>query len=202
MEIKERILLKADELCRKFGFRAVTMDELSSQLGMSKKTIYQFYEDKDALVDAIMENEINNTQKDCTICGDMAENAIDEIFLTMELITQDFKDINPIVIHDLSKFYPSTFNKFRHHKDDFIYTVIKNNMLRGIREGLYRENLNVDVLTKLRLETMMLAFDQQVFPSEKYNLIQVTSVLIEHFLFGIVTEKGHQLINEYLKARS
>ncbi|MBK8698747.1 MAG: TetR/AcrR family transcriptional regulator [Saprospiraceae bacterium] len=193
---------KAEDLYRKIGFRAITMDELSSQLGISKKTIYQFFEDKDALVDAIMENQISITQQDCAICHEMATNAIDEIFITMEMITQDFQDLNPIVIHDLHKFHPNTFEKFSRHKNEFIYEIIRKNIERGISEGLYRPDLDIDVLTRLRLGTMMLAFNQDVFPSDRYNLIRITSVLMEHFLHGIVTEEGYRLIKEYKKTHN
>jgi hypothetical protein len=75
--------------------------------------------------------------------------------------------------------------------------IIAKNLKRGIEEKLYRSDINIDVLTKFRLESIFMAFDQKVFPSNKYDLVTTTSVLIEHFLYGIVTEKGFKLINKY-----
>lgn len=187
------------ELFTKYGFRAVTMDEICQQIGISKKTLYQFYTDKDALIDECMEMDMVNGKSDCTIATEMSENAVDEIFITLEFITQEFKDLNPIVMHDLKKFYPATFEKLNNHINHFYYTIIYNNLQKGINEGFYRKNLDLDILTKFRLSVILMGFDQNIYPSEKYNLVKVTEVLLDHFLYGIVTEEGLKLINEYKK---
>jgi TetR/AcrR family transcriptional regulator, cholesterol catabolism regulator len=175
------------------------MDEICNQIGISKKTIYQFYSDKDTLVDECMEMDMCNGKSECTIAAEMAENAVDEIFITLEFINQEFKDLNPIVMHDLKKFYPATFTKLNDHINKFYYSVIYTNLEKGISEGLYRKDLDLDVITKFRLNTIFLGFDQNAYPSDKYNLVKVTETLLEHFLYGIVTEKGLKLINEYKK---
>ncbi len=197
MDIKDRILHKALELFTKYGFRAVTIEEICSQLGISKKTLYMYYEDKDSLVDNCIEIDMQNSKSDCSIAVEMSENAVDEIFITLEFITQEFKDLNPIVMHDLKKFYPSTYEKLTNHINNYYYNIIKNNLDKGIKEGYYRNDLDVDVLTKFRLRTIEMGFDLTLFPSEKYNLLKVTQTLLEHFLFGIVTIEGLKLINEY-----
>ncbi len=199
MDLKDRILHKSLELFTKYGFRAVTMDEICQQIGISKKTLYQFYTDKDALIDECMEMDMVNGKSDCTIATEMSENAVDEIFITLEFITQEFKDLNPIVMHDLKKFYPATFEKLNNHINHFYYTIIYNNLQKGINEGFYRKNLDLDILTKFRLSVILMGFDQNIYPSEKYNLVKVTEVLLDHFLYGIVTEEGLKLINEYKK---
>ncbi len=199
LEQKDRILHKSLELFSKYGFRAITMDEICTQLGISKKTLYQFYSDKDSLIDECMEMDMDNSKSDCVIATEMSENAVDEIFITLEFITQEFKDLNPIVMHDLKKFYPVTYDKLQNHINNFYYTIIHNNLQKGISEGLYRKNLEIDILTKFRLSTILLGFDQNIYPSEKYSLIKVTEILLEHFLYGIVTEEGFKLINEYKK---
>lgn len=202
MDIKERILKVADDICRKIGFRAMTMDDLAVKLGISKKTLYQYYEDKEALVDAVISDEMDSKEQDCNICHELAVDAVDEIFLTLEMMTQEFKDLNPLMLHDLQKYFPSIASKFIEFKNNHFYGIISNNLKRGIKEGLYRKEINVDVLTKYRLESVMISFNQEVFPSSKYNLSQVTRELLEHFLYGIVTEKGHELILKYKKSKS
>jgi TetR/AcrR family transcriptional regulator, cholesterol catabolism regulator len=199
LELKDRILHKSLELFTKYGFRAVTMDEICNQIGISKKTLYQFYVDKDALVDECMEMDMVNSRSDCAIATEMSENAVDEIFITLEFIHQEFKDLNPIIMHDLKKFYPYTFEKLNNHINTFYYNIISNNLKKGIDEGLYRDSLDIDIITKFRLSTIILGFDQNVYPTEKYSLIKVTDVLLEHFLYGIVTKEGLNLIIEYKK---
>ena len=202
MEIKDRIQEKARELFMRFGIRSVSMDDIATQLGMSKKTIYQFFADKDQLVDAVMAANIQQTQEDCQQCSHASANAVEEIFLTMEMIQEQFRNMNPMILYDLQKFHISAFQKLTAHKNEFLLSIIRKNIDKGIAEGLYRKDLNADILSKFRLESMMVAFNMDLFPPSKYNLAEVTQVLIEHFLFGLATIEGHQLILKYQKERS
>lgn len=202
MEIKDRIQEKATELFMRFGIRSVSMDDIATQLGISKKTIYQSYADKDELVDAVMEANIYQTQKDCGLCSEQSANAVEEIFMTMEMIQEQFRHMNPMIVYDLQKFHLRAYQKLTNHKNEFLLSIIRNNIEKGIQEGLYRKDLNADILSKFRLESMMIAFNMDIFPPSKYNLADVTQIIIEHFLFGLATIEGHQLILKYQKERS
>lgn len=202
METRERIQAKANELFMRYGIRSVSMDDIAAQLGVSKKTIYQFFADKDELVDAVVDDEIAGIQKDCTMCGIEARDAVHEIFLTMEQIIEQFRNMNPMVLYDLEKFHFKSYQKFLRHKHEFLGKIIAANMQRGIREELYREELNVDILAKFRLESMLLSFNIDVFPPRKYNPADVAKELIEHYVFGLASIKGHKLILKYQQERS
>ena len=197
MEIRERIKVKADELFMRYGIRSVSMDDIATHLGMSKKTIYQYFADKDELVDAVVEDDIRNMQKDCSFCNDVSRDAVDEIFLTMEQILEQFRNMNPMVLYDLEKFHYAAYQKFLRHKNDFLMKIISGNIERGIREELYRPEVNVDVMSRFRLESMMIPFNISLFPPKKYNLADVTRELIEHFVYGLATLKGHKQIQKY-----
>jgi AcrR family transcriptional regulator len=202
MDIKERIQEKARDLFMRLGIRSVSMDDIATQLGMSKKTIYQFFADKDELVEAVMEANIQQTQQDCEKCLLSSENAIEEIFLTMEMIQEQFRNMNPMIMYDLQKFHIGANQKFASHKNEFLLSIIRNNIEKGISEGLYRKDIEVDILSKFRLESMMIAFNMELYPPAKYNLADVTKVIIEHFLFGLATIEGHELILKYQKERT
>lgn len=202
MEIKERIQEKARDLFMRFGIRSVSMDDIATQLGMSKKTIYQFFADKDELVDAVMAANINQTQDDYCKCTQNASNAVEEIFLTMEMIQEQFRNMNPMILYDLQKFHIGAFRKLAAHKNEFLLSIIRTNIEKGIEEGLYRKDINADILSKFMLESMMIAFNMDLFPPTKYNLADVTQEIIEHFLFGLATTEGHQLILKYQKERT
>ena len=202
MEIKDRIQEKATELFMRFGIRSVSMDDIATQLGMSKKTIYQFFADKDELVDAVMAANIQKTQGECINCTTASANAVEEIFLTMEMIQEQFRNMNPMILYDLQKFHIRAFQKLTAHKNEFLLSIIRKNIEKGIAEGLYRKDISVDILSKFRLESMMLAFNMDAFPPSKYSLADVTREIIEHFLFGLATIEGHQLILKYQKERS
>ena len=98
MESKERILIKAEELFMQYGIRSVSMDDISNNLGMSKKTLYQYFADKDELVDAVVDKHIREIQADCITCRNDAKDAVHEIFITMERIMEEFKKINPMLL--------------------------------------------------------------------------------------------------------
>jgi TetR/AcrR family transcriptional regulator, cholesterol catabolism regulator len=197
MDSKERIQVKAHELFMRYGIRSVSMDDIAMHLGMSKKTLYQYFADKDELVDAVLGDEVKQGQQNCADCSGRSRDAVDEIFLTMEQIVEQFRNMNPLVVYDLQKFHFNSFRKFLKYKNDFLLEVVRKNMERGINEELFRSEINVDVLSRFRLETMMMGFNMDVFPPRKYNLAEVTREIIEHYLYGLSTLKGYKLILKY-----
>lgn len=199
MEIKQRIREKATELFLRYGIRSISMDDIATQLGMSKKTIYQSFADKDELVDGVVDAEISKMQEECLLTQGHSTNAVEEIFLTMEMVQEQFRNLNPVLIYDLQKFHIRSYQRFMDHKNRFLLEIIRTNLTKGIREGLYRPDLDVDVLSKFRLESMMIPFNMDLFPPSRYNLADVTQVIMEHFLFGVATEEGFRLILKYQK---
>src|SRR5260221_3490365 len=113
MEPKQRILEKAHELFMQYGIRSVSMDDISNNLGMSKKTLYQYFSDKDELVEAVVDGHIGGMQTDCLGCRKDARDAVHEVFIVMERIIEQLGNMNPIVLHDLSKFHFKAYNKFK-----------------------------------------------------------------------------------------
>lgn len=200
METKLRIKNKAHELFMRLGIRSVSMDDIAGSLGVSKKTIYQYFADKDELVDAMMDDEEQRMQKECGGIATKSKDAVDEIFLNIRLIYEQFSQMNPIVLHDLEKFHPRAFGRFLKMKNEFLYGIILNNIRRGIQEELFRKEINVEVITKYRVETLMLPFNIFVFPPAKYSLADVSREMTENFLFGLVTQKGYKLILKYKEA--
>ena len=201
MEMKERIQQKARELFMRYGFRSVTMDEIAGQLGISKKTLYQFFEDKDTLVEAVMQGEMSYMEVECNRQNNAAENAIDEIFKDMDSMEAVMDSMNPQIIFDLEKFYPKTFEKFKAHKNTFLFDIIKKNLERGIQEKLYRSEIDIDIVAKFRLESSFIVFSQDLFPYGKYSLIKVSSEIYHHYLHGIATAEGKKFIEKYILQR-
>ena len=185
-----------------YGVRSVTMDEIALQMGVSKKTIYQYYADKDELVDAVMVDIITYNQACCMQDRQTAKDAIHEVFLAMDMMQEMFQNMNPTILFELEKYYPKSFEKFKQHKYTFLYKVLKENLERGIKEELYRTEVDLDIMIKLRLETMMMPFNQILFPKNKYSLIKVETEFTTNFLFGLATIKGHKLITKYQQDRS
>ncbi len=201
METKDRILIKAEELFMQFGIRSVSMDDIANNLGMSKKTLYQYFADKDELVHGVVDRHINKIQEDCISCKKEASNAIHEIFITMERIIEEFSNMNPMLLYDLEKFHHKAYQLFRNHKDKFLLQIINDNIEWGIREDLYRSDVNIDVMSKFRIESMMIPFNVVVFSPGKYNLAETSGLIMENFVFGLASIKGHKLIQKYNEQR-
>ncbi len=200
--MKERIQAKAMELFMQYGIRSISMDDIATQLGISKKTIYQYFADKNELVSAVVDADINDLQNRCLDCGQHSNNAIHEIFLTMDMIQEFLINMNPMLLYDLRKFHQEAYNKWIQHKNNFLLVTVHNNIKSGIEDGLYRPEINADVLSKYRLESMLIPFNIEVFPPAKYNLVDVTIELLENFLYGLVTQKGYELTTKYKHERA
>ena len=201
METADRIKQKAHDLVMQYGIRSVSMDDIASALGMSKKTIYQFFADKDELVEAVIKDKIEFNQNHCLKDRDAAKDAIHEVFLAIEMMQEMFANMNPSIIGDMEKFHPKAYSLFHEHKYNFLHKVLKENIAKGIAEELYRSDIETEILIKARLETMMLPFNEQVYPKNKFRLVDVEIALTEHFLFGLASAKGHKLILKYQQER-
>jgi len=202
MEAKERILVKANELFNRYGIRSVSMDDIAAQLGMSKKTLYQYYTVKDELVNAVFDVVLSINRNNCTECIKKGDNAIHEVFLSFDIMEEMLKTMNPSVLFDMQKYHPSAYKKFEDFKNGFLYKIIKSNLERGVKEELYREEIDPDILSRYRLHTVLLSFNPDVFPTVKTNAVYVEQQLIECFLYGLATLKGYKLIQKYKNQRT
>ena len=202
MEVKERILGKAHELFSKYGIRSVSMDDIAAQLGMSKKTLYQYYDDKDELVTYVFDQVLDVNKNQCLNCKKVGENAIHEVFLSFEMVEDMLANMNPSVLYDLQKYHPGAYKKFYDYKNQFLYKLLRQNLEVGVKEELYRDDIDIEVITRFRLYSIMLSFDSEVFPMNKSKLVYVEEQLLDHFLYGIVTAKGQKMIQKYKSQRT
>lgn len=201
MDTKNRIQRKADELFRRYGVKSITMDEISEQLGVSKKTLYQLFTDKNELVDKVVMNMLHHNKENCEQCTNAADNAIQEIFYQMETVQNMYSNLNPSFLHDIEKSHPQVYKKFYNYKCQFLFEVIKKNIERGKEEKLYREEMDTEVIVRLKMETMLLPFNDNVYPRNQFPVIHTHRELTEFFLMGMVTEAGRKLVIKYQKDR-
>ena len=198
----ERIKHTAHELFMQFGLKSVSMDDIAGKLGISKKTIYQYYADKDALVDDVIKSVLEHSETCCDLDKNRADNAVHEIFLAMDFIMEVFRSMNPSLLFDMQKYYPTAYQKFAKHKNDYLFGVIKQNLERGIEEELYREDLKVEVIARFRVESMMLPFNPEFHTKVKQSLAAIEQEITLHYLFGMVSPKGYKLAAKYQQERA
>jgi AcrR family transcriptional regulator len=202
VEVKERILAKSADLFMRYGIRSITMDEIATTLGISKKTIYQFFTDKDDLVFAVIEQEIGKNEDECLQYRNEASDAIHEIFLAVEDLEELLAYTNPLMLYDLEKYHPRAFQKIKEYKYQFLYDATTENLRRGIEEGLYRKDIQKDIVAKSRVEAAFLVFNADLFPHSRYSMSEVNFELALLFMHGIATENGKKLIEQYTTERN
>lgn len=191
------ILEKSAQVFLKYGIRAVTMDDLARELGVSKKTIYKYFSDKDELVKTIIQFKTQSDREICTIACNQAENAIDEMIRISEFVSEMLQDVHSSVFFDLQKYHRDAWEIMEDHKNTFVRNQIKGNIERGIQEGIYRDNSDPDILSKAYVSTMGALFDGYTFPSSEYKFSRVLNQIIRFQIRGLANEKGL----EYLKNR-
>jgi len=195
--MKEKILRGSEELFFKYGIKNITMDEIAKHLGMSKKTIYQYFKDKDEMVHSLMIQKIEEDKIIFTKTHEESENVVVEVFAIMKNLRDILSNVNPILFHELHKFYPNTWKVYENFKNDFVLENIEKSLKKGQAQGLVRMDLNVKILSRMRLENLDMGFFGHAFPIEKFNMLDVQLEMTEHFLYGICTLKGHKLINKH-----
>ena len=198
--VKEKILEGASKLFFKYGVRSVTMDDVASNLSISKKTIYQFFKNKDDLVTSISKEHMAEEKDDYLQIEDCSTNALEEIMEVSQCFRRHMNEINPKLLFELKKYHSVAWNIYVQFKTDFIKNHIKRNIERGISEGYYRGDLNPDILSTFRVEQVELIFDEQIFPREKYDFADVQMQLFDHFIQGLLTDKGRALYSNYFKS--
>ena len=188
----------AVDLFWRYGVKSITMDDIAKELGISKKTIYQHFNDKDAIVKEVVEQELACEKIDMDRLEAEAQDPIEEVLRISDYIQASFGTISPVLLHDLKKYHPKAWTLFQKHKHEHIIQGIIENLQRGIEKGYYRASINVNVLARMRVELIEMAFDPAIFPPQKFSMIDVHVQLIHHFLRGILTDKGFTLYNTYI----
>ncbi len=198
MEVKDYIISEADKLFCQYGFKSVTMDDIAKNLGVSKKTIYQNFKDKNELINILIRDRIVNQDLQMHKCFVESENAVQELFLTMQDMDYFLATMNPMLFYDLQKYHPAAWLKFKVFKEEEIGKMILNNLERGKLEGFYREEINTEIITRARLDQVDLVFTQTGhYDTNKYSLSSIMVEITRHFLFGICNNEGLKLIHKY-----
>ncbi len=197
METKDRILLGAEELFFKFGIKSVTMDDIAKELAISKKTIYQFFSDKNELVETLMKFKLAQDECEFKQIQKESENMIVEVLNMMKHMEAIFSKTNPNIFYDLQKYHPNAWKHFKSFKEDCMAKMVESSIERGIKEGLVRSDVNAKVLSRLRIEQVEMGLRADLFPPDKFKMVDVQLAMLDHFLHGICTLKGHKMINKY-----
>jgi len=199
MDYKERITEEAALMFRKYGIKSVTMDMIAGQLGISKRTIYEVFNDKDELLAGVLKS-MTVRQKDLIgrVLGESG-NVIEAIFKLLKIMGEHLQSMSPAFRLDMEKYFNS-IRKKTEEMDDPLYFRHNEELLRtGIKEGIFRKDLNIEMTNKCLFEVMRLSHKEDIFHSEDIDKRFVFRNFYINYLRGISTPKGLELINYYEK---
>lgn len=197
--MKEALLEKATDLFLTHGFKTVTMDQLTQEMGMSKKTIYTFFKNKSELVDAC-----TNQLFDLISCGvdhicTLGKNPIEEMYEMKRYVMVHLKDERSSPQYQLQKYYPNTFKVLQQRQFNMMQDCILKNLQKGIDQGIYRDNLDPDFIIRIYFSGVNAIKNVDLFPPKLNGIIDIMNNFLEYHLRGIVSPKGLSILNEALE---
>ncbi len=184
------------------GMRSVTMDDMAKNLGMSKKTLYKYVSDKsDLLVQAMSYFQECEMSLITEICKRKL-NAIDESFEISKVVLNHISDIHPSVMFDIEKYYPEVGVVFDDYKTDVVRNWVIDNLQRGKKEGLFRPDVNEEIISGLYILRMDDLFNQEMFPKSRFATRDIYREIFNYHIRGIASEKGVKYLDKKLKEQS
>lgn len=195
--MREKILEGAHSLFVQYGVRSVSMDDVARALSVSKKTLYQHFTNKDSLVTETVNLHTEQERKEFEDIKTNAKDAIEELYMISKCMRDHVYKLNPSLMYDLQKYHTGAWELFQRFKADFLLGMIVHNLERGITEGSYRSGINPKILAIMRIELVQLIFNDQIFPRSEFNFIEVQLQVFDHFVNGILSEKGRVLYQQY-----
>jgi AcrR family transcriptional regulator len=189
-EKKLEIIEGASSVYMKYGLKSVTMDDLSRELGISKKTVYKYFKDKTDIVNSIIQFKLEMDTALCLNCQQNSENAIDDLINVSRQVIENIGKINPAVFYDLKRYYPDAWQIMQDHKWGFVLNMTRENIARGKEENIYREDLDNEVIARIYVGITDIILNGEIFPWPEFKFENVFREFINFQIRGMANEKG------------
>lgn len=193
-----KIFATGFELFKKFGIKAVTMDQISSACGISKKTLYKFVSNKsDFLLQSFgffansMEGIVHGVLKNS------GGNAIDDLFAIERFAEEHMRGEEDRLIGQLEQYYPELAPKLKKRREEIVFKITRENLEKGIKEGLYRSDIVVDHITILYYGHILAAYENNI-AERPADLDELRQTSLRYHIRGIASEKGIQYLNQII----
>jgi AcrR family transcriptional regulator len=193
---EKNLLVKVRELMFRLGIKSLTMDDIAQSLGISKKTIYQYVENKAELVAKVMDITLEEQRAECAEFMRDDANPIDQLLKMYDQNSKMMLNINPALIFELNKYYPESWSKLFAFRNTFIFDAVRANLEHGIRKGLYRYDLDIDIISKLYTSRALDIFNQDMFPPNRYPSRMVFRQMFVYHARGIASQLGLEYLEK------
>lgn len=197
--MKNKIIIRATELFLSLGFKSVTMDDLAQSMGISKKTIYQFFKNKDQLIRSCTRSIQTKLVEEFNEIRKNAGNPIIELFQVKKEVMKILGNTETAPQFQLQKFYPEIYKELKDREFDLVGKNLQESLERGIKSGYFREEINIDFIMRIYLNGLAGVRDINLFPIKEFKVEQVLEEFIEYHLRAISTKKGLTLLNRIYK---
>ena len=198
--MKNKILLNAADLFLSYGFKSVTMDDLANKIGVSKKTIYQHFENKTKLVEAATMYVFGFISNGIDCICELEKNPIEEVYDIKNFIMEHLKDEKSSPQYQLQKYYPEIFATIKKKQFEIMQSCVIQNLNRGIAQKLYRDTINIEFISRIYFNSIMAIKDKNLFPLKQFSMNMLMENYIEYHLRGICTPKGLDKLNQILNS--
>ena len=197
MNNQQKLVETAADLFLRYGVKSISMDDISRELGISKKTLYQFVENKRDLVHQVMTAHLDSERCMMDDIRSEARDAVEEMVLIARYVLSIFKQLSPGTMYDLKKYYRKVWDEWEGFHKEHIFTKIKDNLTNGLSQGLYRESINPDVVARLYVAKAAVIKDEELFPPHQFKREDLFLQYVHYHMYGILSEKGRAKFNEY-----
>lgn len=181
------------------GFKSVTMDDIANELGISKKTIYQHYSNKNDLVEASTMHLFGTISQGIDTIREMDKNSIEEIFIIRGFMKQHLNNETASPFYQLQKFFPKVFSCLRTKQFEKMNGCMVENLQKGLDNGIYRPEININFISRIYFTGLTGIKDADIFPSDIFDVDDVTKQYLEYHLRAIVTPKGLEILEKFIK---
>lgn len=199
MPVRDRILETALRMFRMYGIKSVTMFDISRESGVSKKTVYEHFRDKEELVQEGMRFMLNGHEQHLEDFRQQSANAIEELLKEVKYMEEMGNTINPVMLYEMQKYHPVIWREVETFKQEHMMRAITTNLERGIQEGSYRKDLKLNVMARMRLLQLETVFQPALYPATQFNMQEVVREITTHFILGITTPKGREIAADYIQ---
>lgn len=192
------ILEGSIKLFKQYGLRSISMDEIARSIGMSKKTLYQFVDNKDDLITQSLDYLIEKTTIE-KIEKEKKLNAIDVLLEISRIVRSEVIEMNPVVKFDLFKYYPSIYHRAVMKKKEMIFSDIIENFNKGMQQGLYRTDVDIEMTAKLYIQNLLEIHDPEFMNA---SLSRIFVVMFDTLIRSIVNENGLKYYEQKIKPQA
>jgi len=178
------------------GMKAMTMDDIASELHVSKKTLYKYVKNRSELVTKCVKLRVHKEMENRMMLQAAGLNAIQENLKILEFTGQVVGNANSKMHEDLERYFPEAFGIIEEYKNNFMFNSVVRNIENGTKEGLYCSQANPKILARMYVAKIDLVFDGKTFPKDEFNFGDVLKQIIIHNMRGLATAKGIKLLEE------